>query len=177
MYDFIVREVLTALTLPAHLLLMAGVGLLLGQQGWRQGWMGILALLAGAVTGLVLVRVGLSADTLELILLALSALIGALLAWKRVLPVWFILLLGFVTGGLLTMDSKPSLIPGMSQMTVDSILGATAFAYIVLVSVISAVALLLNRLLSGLILRILGSWVIASAAMVLALQLAPVIKG
>lgn len=177
MYEFILQEILDALTLPSHLLVMIGLGLLLGQQGWQCAKTGVAACLVGILVGLLLMRLGWSIEKIEWVLLGLTLVMGVLLAWKPVLPVWGVGLLAVGSGVLLGLDSVPSLIPGIQASTIYTILAGTAVAATLAVVVLTSLALVLRNWLNGMILRVLGSWVAASAIMVLTLQLAPAMKG
>lgn len=177
MNEFILQEILTALLLPAHLLAMAGGGLLLGQQGIRHGARGGLGFPGGLLAGLGLMHTGTSVGTAEVALLVLVAGCGGLLAWKASLPVWVSALLAAACGVLMGLNSAPSLIPGIQAGVVYAIMAGVAVAAILGMVLLTALGIALRGVLNGMVLRVLGSWITASAMMVLSLQLAPGLKG
>lgn len=177
MNAFISQEILAALLLPAHLLVMVGGGLLLGQQGIRHGVSGSLLFLGGILVGLGLMHAGTPAGQAEAVLLLLAAVCGGLLAWKMVLPLWVSALLVTACSVLMGLNAEPSLIPGIRAATIYAILAGIAVAATLGVALLAAMGFAVHRVLNGMVLRVLGSWIMASAMMVLTLQLAPGLKG
>lgn len=158
---------------PGHIIVLFGLGLFLGQQGGRGMRVGVSAFVLATLTGLVLTQVVIPGGRLDIVLLTLAAIIGGLLALKLELPAWFVGLLAGAAGILIGIDSAPSLIPGMKAMKVYAALAGSAASTALVVVLLALPALLLRLPLQGIILRVLGSWVVASALMVLALMFAP----
>lgn len=158
---------------PSHIMLLFGLGLLAGQQGWRGVRTTLPIFVVALVTGLILTQISTFAWNQEFILLLLVVVTGGLLAIRLELPGWSLGLLAVMAGILIGLDSAPALIPGMKASKIYAALAGVAVG-VSLAALLPAVAGLLLRLpLNGIILRILGSWVVASALMVVALMFLP----
>lgn len=158
---------------PSHIMLLFGLGLLAGQQGWRGVRIMLPVFVLALVVGLMLTQMTTFAWNPEFILLLLVVVTGGLLAVRLELPGWSLGLLAIVTGILIGLDSAPGLIPGMKVSKLYAALAGVGVG-LSLAALLPALAGLLLRLpLNGIILRILGSWVVASALMVLALMFLP----
>lgn len=157
---------------PAHVLLLLGLGLLLGQQGRLHLRLGGLLFVLAVVTGLGLNGLLAGMAGYSLVLLGLALLAGVLLAVRPALPVGVMVVLAVAGGVAIGLDSAPTLIPGIKAVKVYTALAGTAVSASLAVVLTGMLALGLRSLLDGLVLRVLGSWVAASALMVLALMLA-----
>lgn len=157
---------------PAHILLLLGLGLWLGQQGWRHLRAGVLLFMLAVVSGLLLTRMLVGDWQYGTLLLVLAIIAGVLLAVRPALPLWVGALLAVVGGVCIGLDSAPSLIPGIKVAKMYAAMAGTAFSTSLSLLMAGLLALGLRVLLEGVILRVLGSWVAASALMVLALMLA-----
>ncbi len=158
---------------PSHIIVLFGLGLLIGQQGSRGVRFGALSFALAIGGGLSLTQLVLLSWKHDIVLLLLAIAIGALLALRRNLPAWGVALPAAVAGIMIGIDSGPSVIPGMqATMTFVSLVG-TALSTCLAVMVFALPSLLLRSPLNGIILRVLGSWVSASALMVLVLTFAP----
>lgn len=158
---------------PAHLVVLFGFGLLLGQQGWRALRFGLPVFLAAMTGGLLLAGVLTAGTKHDVTLLIIAVVVGALLAIKMELPILATALLTAVTSVLIGMDSTPSLFPGIRAMNVYAAFAGTVAGDALAVLFLALPALLLRQFANGIILRVLGSWVVASALMVLALMFVP----
>lgn len=155
---------------PAQLLVLFGLGLLLGQQGMRHLRVGTVVFLMAVVAGLWLTRVDMPVWRNDVLLLVLAGVAGGLLALRLNLPLWWCALLAGVGGVFIGLDSAPALIPGIKALKVYLVLAGTATSASLAVVLLALPGLALRTLLDGIILRVLGSWVTASALMVLALM-------
>ncbi len=158
---------------PAHIIVLFGLGLLFGQQARRGLKVGLSVFVLSVVAGLLLTLMFTLNWKHDVVLLGLAIAIGGLLALKLQLPTWGIALLAVAAGGMIGVDSGPSVIPGMkASMTYASLVG-TALSTSLTVLLLALPSLWLRLPLNGIILRVLGSWVTASALMVLVLMFAP----
>ncbi|MBU0656812.1 MAG: HupE/UreJ family protein [Gammaproteobacteria bacterium] len=158
---------------PAHIIVLLGLGLLLGQQAGRALRSGLAVFVLALLAGLLLTQVFTPGWKHDIVLLILAVSMGGLLAVRLELPLWVVGLLAAVAGILIGIDSAPSLIPGMKSMKTYAALAGSALSASLAVLLLALPALPLRKLLDGIILRVLGSWVVASALMVLALMFAP----
>jgi urease accessory protein len=101
-------------------------------------------------------------------LLAATALIGLALAWARPLPEWTGAALAAGTGLALALDSPPD---AVSLARANLELAMTAGGAIVAVWAIALLGRWLSSAMPYLGTRIVGSWIAASAVLVLALRL------
>lgn len=158
---------------PAHIVVLFGLGLLLGQQGWRGIHIGFPVFLLAVTGGLLLTQVLSPGAKQEVMLLFMAVVMGGLLAVQFELPAWPIGLLAGLAGILIGADSAPSLLPGMKAVNTYAVLAGSATGTSLAILLLALPALMMRQLLNGMILRVLGSWVVASALMVLALMFVP----
>jgi hydrogenase/urease accessory protein HupE len=148
---------------------IAALGLLIGQQAPRWGRGAPIVYVVGLVVGLRAVALAYIPTLAEEGLLALAALAGLLLALARPLPQLVGLLLAAATGLAIALDSPPDAI-SISEANV-TLLGTGFGATVLLLAVVeigSRLTLSWQRIGA----RILGSWIAASAILVLALRFA-----
>ncbi|QLQ31811.1 MAG: HupE/UreJ family protein [Candidatus Thiothrix singaporensis] len=157
---------------PAHVVVLVGLGLLLGQQGAQPVRTGWLAFAAAIVVGLGLAQLYAVRWNISMFLLIVAGVVGCLLALRLRLPVWLYLLLAAVAGVLLGLDSSPAMIPGMKALKMYAFMAGAVVADTLALLLLALLALGLRTLLDGVVLRVLGSWVAASALMVLTLMFA-----
>jgi urease accessory protein len=154
------------LLVPSHLIAWTALGLLIGQQHWPRAVPA--AYVAAVVVGLGAIALAYVPTFAEETLLALAAAAGLLLALARPLP-WLLGALFAAAAGLaLALDSPPEAI-SLSEANL-ALLGTALSAAIGLVALALAAARL-NRDWQRIGARILGSWIAASAIVVLALRL------
>jgi urease accessory protein len=155
------------LVVPTHLMVVVALALLNGQQGWHHG---IAAVYAAAVAaGLGIIALGIVPSLAQETLLAASAAIGLLvaLAW----PVLWMVGAGLaaIAGFALALDSPPEAI---TLQEANLTLLGTALSATVLLVVLSFLVSLLRRDWQRIGTRIVGSWIAASAFLVLAQRMA-----
>ena len=163
------QGVLHPIMTPSHIILLLGLGLLAGQNStsFKQSLLYTLSLALA-------VAVGMSANhyislnwSFELILLIVALIVGILVILKlTVLQAWsyFILALG---GLLVGYDSSPVVIPGLGLNSIYNWLAGAATTIIGLIFVITLVTRVLNRFWEGVLVRVIGSWITASALLTL----------
>lgn len=158
---------------PSHIVVLFGLGLLVGQQGARGLRVGMLFFVLAVVSGLLLTQAVKLGWKHDIVLLIQAITVGGLLALRLHLPSWVVGMLAALAGILIGIDSAPSVIPGMRASLTYAALVGTALGTSLTVLALGLPSLLLRLPLNGMILRVLGSWVTASALMVLVLMFAP----
>lgn len=157
---------MSSLLLPVHLMAMLVLGLLVGQQGW--GRVVIAVYVAALLTGLGAIALAYAPTGTEEGLLAAAAVAGFMLALARRWPEWTGAMLAAGIGLVLALDSPPEVL-SLAKANLELVVtacGATAMVW-----AIARLVQWLNRPLAHLATRILGSWIAASAVLVLALRL------
>ena len=158
---------LHALVVPSHVLAIVALALLIGQQGWGRGVMA--AYVVAVLAGLGAIAAAVVPMLAEQALLVLAMIVGLLVALARPLPPALGALLAAAAGLALALDSPPEAIT-LSEANLALIgtgLGA-AIALLVLVQGTSR----LRRDWQRIGARIVGSWIAASAILVLAPRVA-----
>jgi hydrogenase/urease accessory protein HupE len=153
--------------IPTHAMAVLGLALLIGRQRW--GRTGTTIYAATVPTGLGAIAIGHVPLLAGEGLLAASAVSGLLVALDRPLPRWLVALLAGATGFALALDSPPEAI---SLREANLTLVGTAIGATVL---LIGLVLVTSRPMQGwprIGVRILGSWIAASAILVSTLYLA-----
>lgn len=165
---FFTEGLLNPLLTPSHLLILLGLGILLGQQAKvKLPW---LMFVAAFIIGLIANRVMAGNGAQEQILLSLTLVIGLLALLKLILPAWWLMVLGVVSGLLVGIDSTPIVLPGLAlQKIISWQIGAALSNGVVLIT-ISGISYYLRELLQGIPLRIAASWITTAALLVLTLS-------
>jgi len=158
---------LHALLVPAHLMALIGLGLLAGRLAKRRATAEI-AFAVALVGGLGAIAFGTGETPALLVLLGVSALSGLLAAAALPIPSPLVWLIAIATGVAIGLDSPPDAISLREAYVMMA--GVWLGAVLVLVLVAEAAARL-TRPWQVIGLRVLGSWIAASAILVLALQL------
>jgi len=156
------------LFVPAHILAVAALGLLIGQQAPRWGCAVPVVYVIAIIAGLGAIALAVVAMLAENTLLGLAAVTGLLVALARPLRRSIGWLLGGAVGLSLGLDSPPDAIP-LTQAYV-TMLGTALGAAIILLALVQ-VASRLRRDWQRIGMRIFGSWLAASAILMLALRL------
>jgi urease accessory protein len=157
------------LLVPAHALALAGLGLFVGGQSRRIG-AGLTALFAAAlVVGVTAVVSAVSPMYQDDVVVVIAAASGILVALARPVSVLVSAPLVVVAGVAIMLDSVPHEI---SMQTTFLALVGTAIAAVVIATFLAEAARAAGRDWQRIGVRILGSWVAASAILVLALRLA-----
>ena len=154
------------LFVPAHLLCLLAMGLLFGQQGPREHTPAILVFLAATVLGL-LGTVFIEPLAAENVLLTGAALLGLMIAAKRVIPIYLSAVLGTILGIVIGLDSGLEDLSGNERLA--ALLGSGIGIYMTLLYPMALADYFNKREWQQVAIRVLGSWIAASALLVLSL--------
>ncbi|MBT8329467.1 MAG: HupE/UreJ family protein [Desulfofustis sp.] len=155
---------------PAHLLLLAAAGLLLGKQGSRAVPPSFLLFCLFTLTGLVATTF-FAGGIGERYLLGVAAVIGLLIAANLRIPFILCFILAALTGFLLGFDSTQTVLVGDAKFF--SLLGSGLGLCFLFLYPLAFADYFGDRNWQKIGVRIVGSWVAASAILVLALSLQP----
>jgi hydrogenase/urease accessory protein HupE len=157
------------LAVPAHALALLALGLLIGQQSGGRRLAPFLAFVAGLVAGLAAIAFAFGPTSAANVLLAAAAVTGLLVALAHPLPAFVSVPLAAIAGIALGLDSPPEAISIAvgTVMLIGTGLGAS-----LAVAAVAAGTSCLRRAWQQIGVRILGSWIAASAILVLALRFA-----
>jgi hydrogenase/urease accessory protein HupE len=156
------------LTVPAHVLAWLGLGLLIGSQpGGRL--VPALCFAAGLAGGLSAIARAVGLTPALDILLVVGAISGALVALAFALPQILSATIAVIAGLALGLDSPPQ---ANSIADATTALIGTGLAACLALAIVVTVTSRLTRGWQRIGLRILGSWIAASAILVLALRFA-----
>lgn len=170
--NFFVQGLSHPMMVPAQLIVTFALGLLIGQQGWAQLRWALPTFAIALITGLMATRYLPTSSDSEIILLPLAAMTGLLVILKRQLPIIITLLLAIVAACVIGMDSAVPMIPGLQERKIYASLAGSGLSVFGIILLISLMAMALRNVLQGIVLRVLGAWATAGAALVLALLLA-----
>ncbi len=157
------------LFVPAQLLLLIAFGLLLGQKGLEKNLKALVAYVIGAGVGFVAAWFWPAGDK-DILLLAGATLIGLLIATDLDLRSWAFPILALLVGLVLGIDSAQEDLPGRERFI--SLLGTGIVIYLAVLYLTTLAEYLQKKQWGKIGVRIVGSWVAASAVMVLALSIA-----
>jgi hydrogenase/urease accessory protein HupE len=156
------------LTVPAHALALLALGLLIGQQ--RAGRLllaAVAAFAAGISVGLTAIVLAIQQSAAADGLIAATAVAAILVAVAKPLPVFVCAALALMSGLALGLDSPPQAI---SIRVATATLVGTGLAACLALAVFAACMSRLRRAWLRIGIRIVGSWIAASAILVLALR-------
>jgi urease accessory protein len=161
------------LMLPAHALALLALGLLVAQQQAGQRALLVAAFVAGLAAGLTAIAVAVGQTPAGDVLLAATGLAALLVALGRPIPLFACAPLAVVAGAALGLDSPPEAI-SISVATLTLIGTGIGASLALAAAVLGASYVVSVRKWSALRIgvRILGSWIAASAMLVLALRFA-----
>jgi urease accessory protein len=153
------------LTTPAHVLTLLALALLLAKQPQRLA--GVLIFALALAIGFVAIVLAVETTPARTVLLAVTVAPGAMVAaaWAPKSLAWLIVA---VAGAALALDSPPQ---AVRIMEAYATLAGTAVGACAMLVMIAALAGRAQADWQRLGVRILGSWIAASAMLVLAIQL------
>jgi urease accessory protein len=157
------------LFVPAHLLALVGFGLLLGQQAPRARRLALAVLAAALLTGITAIASAFVFKATAYFILTAAGACGALAALARPVPVAVTGAIALVAGVTIMLESVPDEIS--MRLTLVA-LGGTAIGAFLAAMLAADVTAALKYEWQRIGVRILGSWIAASAILVLALRLA-----
>jgi hypothetical protein len=160
----LVGGLLNPLLTPAHALMLLALALCAGQRKSRAV---LLVFAVGLIGGFVAIALAVEAMSARVVLLAVAAALGvmAAAAWAPKLLAWP---LAAIAGATLALDSPPQTV---TIAAAYATLAGTALGACAMLLVLATIAGHANAGWQRLGLRILGSWIAASAILVLAVQL------
>jgi hydrogenase/urease accessory protein HupE len=153
---------------PAHALLLSALGLLLGQQEPEENLFPLLAFLTCALAGLVIAG-NASGGEFETLQLLGAAAIGLLVAINPRIPVLLRALGGAFAGLLIGLDSDQADLAGAPLLA--SLIGTGLGMSVFLLCIMSFASYFKARQWQQIGIRVIGSWITASAVLVLSLSL------
>jgi urease accessory protein len=161
----LVEGLLNPLTTPAHVLSLLALGLLLARQPHR--FIVLLLFALALAAGFLAIVLAIETTPARTVLLAAAAALGVMVAtaWAPKLLAW---LLAVVAGAALALDSPPQ---AVTLSEAYATIAGTALGVCALLVVVAVVAGHANAHWQRLGVRIIGSWIAASAILVLAVQL------
>ena len=160
-----VDGVLNPLTTPAHVLVLLALALLLARQPQRYAV--LLAFALALAAGFVAIVLAIETTPARTVMLAVAAALGVMIAaaWAPKLLAW---LFAAIAGAALALDSPPQ---AVTITEAYATLGGTAVGACAMLVLVAAIAGHVKADWQRLGIRILGSWIAASAILVLAVQL------
>ena len=161
----LIGGLLHPLAAPAHVLALLAIGLLIGQQ--RSRLLPLAAFLTGLAAGLSALVFAVATTSAANVLLGAAALSGLLVVLARPLPAFVSAPLAAIVGIALGLDSPPAAI---SIAVAIAMLIGTGISASLAVAVVAVGTSYLARTWQQIGVRILGSWIAASAILVLALR-------
>jgi hydrogenase/urease accessory protein HupE len=151
---------------PAHLMAALAVGILIGQQAPRWGRAAPAAFILALMAGLAALRLGVAPPWTGEAVLLMALAAGVLAALARSLPLVAGCVLAAAAGAAVGLDSPPD-VPSVREA--DLMLIGTALGGTLLLVMIVEIATRLTSPWQRTAERVLGSWIAASAILVLAL--------
>jgi urease accessory protein len=160
-----VDGLLNPLTTPAHGLTLLALALLWARQSQRGA--GLLVFALALATGFLAIVLAVETTPARTVLLVVAAALGVMVAaaWAPKSLAW---LLVAIAGVALALDSPPQ---AVTIAEAYATLAGTALGACAMLVVVAAIAGHANADWQRLGIRILGSWIAASAILVLAVQL------
>jgi urease accessory protein len=160
--------VLHPLLAPAHVLALIGLGLLIGQRRKGLRVLPSLAFAAALIGGLVALGYGVAQTAAGNILLGAAVLTGLCAAFVAPVPMFLVAALAIVVGAAIGLDSPPQAlsIEAANRALIGTFLGACVLLWLCVKG-----ATLAARPWHRIALRVVASWCVASAVLVLALRL------
>ena len=155
------------LFVPAHLLAILALGLLIGgQAAWART--AVFCFAAGLTVGLGVMTFGVVPQWMNELVLGIALIAGLLTAWARSVPETLGCVLAVLTGFCIALDSPPEVI---SLLEANLMLLGTGLGAIALLIAVSELVRRIKAAWAATGVRILGSWIAASAILVLVLGL------
>jgi urease accessory protein len=156
------------LLVPTHTLALVGLGLCIGQHMSRQRAVLLTLFGVSLVAGVIMIVSAFAVTAAEYAILAVAAAAGLAVASAR--PQWLVSApLAAVAGAAIELDSVPQEI---SMWATFLALTGSAVAAFPIVMVVSQLTAYCRRDWQRIAVRVAGSWIAASAILVLALRLA-----
>lgn len=164
----LVNGILHPVLTPSHLLLLIAAGLFFGQRGFKETEPALMASIAAVVLGLA--TSGFSpGPQVEVFILACAAITGLLIAASPKIRICWYFVVGVAAGFSLGFDSAQETLSGKEK--VIALFGSGVGIYFFSLYPVSFAEFCNNKnwLRTGI--RVIGSWIAASALLVLAMEI------
>jgi urease accessory protein len=166
----LISGLLHPLLVLTHLMALLALGLLIGQQeSGRRRLIPLMSFVTGLVAGLAAIAFATRTNSASDVLLAAAGSSAGLVALARPLPATVCAALAAVTAVALGLDSPPQALSLARAWA--TLIGTGIGSCMVLVMIVAATASC-SREWQRIGMRVLGSWIAASATLVLALRFA-----
>ena len=154
---------------PAHVIALTACGLLAGQRDPGRHDALAVVFIAALIGGLAALALGVGETPAGDVLVAAAAIAGLLVAIGRPLSMLLEFFVVAAIGAAIALDSPPEVV---SLRTANVMLIGTGLGAAILAIVVAEIAAALTRDWQRIGLRVLGSWIAASAVLVLAMRAA-----
>jgi hydrogenase/urease accessory protein HupE len=155
---------------PAHMLLLMALGLFVGQQGAKDHQVAVAVFLVAVTLGLMAAWFSLG-DQLEMLILGTAAVTGVLIAARLAVGRYGCALATALAGLLLGMDSAQDMLSGKERFI--SLVGSAVGIYLLFLYPVAIADIFSKKSWQKIGVRVVGSWIAASALLVLALSYSP----
>jgi hydrogenase/urease accessory protein HupE len=152
---------------PTHVIALVACGLLAGQRDLHQHNALVAVFIVGLIAGLAALALGVGETPAGDVVVAAAALAGLLVAIARPMPVLLERVVVGTIGAAIGLDSPPEVV---SLRTATAMLVGTGLGATILAIMVAEIAGALTRDWQRIGLRVLGSWIAASAMLVLAVR-------
>jgi hypothetical protein len=160
---------LTQFFMPTHLLAVLALGLLAGQDARQFPFATLAAYALGIAVGSILIAAALREQNAVPTLLAVAALAGIAVAIARPVPAVAKTISASLVGGVIALNSPPQAITIPSAVVTQI---GTAISALAMLALVMAISMTAERPWQRIGVRIVASWIAASAILALALRLA-----
>lgn len=151
---------------PAHLLLLVAAGLFYGQLDPNKNKQALLAFVVATLAGLGVAWFSLAVP-IETVILCCAAVTGILVTLKMAVSSYWCSLVLALAGFLVGMDSAQESLPGRDRMI--SLIGSSIGIFLLVIYAMGLADYCNKRAWQQIGVRVIGSWIAASALLVLAL--------
>lgn len=170
--DFL-NGMLHPVLVPAQVLIILALGLWYGQHQPNKLKGSVLLYLLATVTGLLIAGLlpPVSAEILSILLLVGATVLGLLVVSHLPLPAFLYSLFGLFCGLVVGLDSNPETLTGRAKLA--ALFGSGVGIYLLLLYSMALSESFSHKHWQNVAVRVLASWLSASAVMVLALNFSP----
>jgi hydrogenase/urease accessory protein HupE len=165
--DYFYHSLLHPLFVPSHLLLLIAFGLLLGQQGARRNLPALAIFSISLIAGLAYISFSKGVEV-DAFLLPATVVIGLVVAAAQAVGLYLCAIVAAFVGFFIGLDSLQETIAVTEKLV--PLLGSGIGMMLIVLYAMMFADYFSNRAWQKIGLRIIGSWIAASAIMVLALN-------
>lgn len=174
---YFMNGVMEVINYPIVLLVLAALGLFLGQQSQQRLLTFTLpAFVIAVIVGLVLARTRVLVGNISFSTLVLAGLMALSTVLYLKPPLAMNILIAAVSGLAVGLIVKPFLLPGFFGFKVYMTFAGVVFNSTALLLSVLGITLIVKRFWEGVLVRAVASWIVASTLMVLVLSLTKVLK-